>query len=295
METVSCCPACGVEGKPTIIPVPDHEYGLDYQAPYAHCPSCGTAYQQPMPTFAALASFYPESYHSKIPGGRLKTIRNDMRIKRLLSVLPFEGAVCDFGCGDGSFLKQFAEARPDLELFGYEIDATDRIVRIPGSKITLVYGRLEQLFELLPQCAMITLNHVIEHLPDPLSSIRSLREKLAEGGIIEGQTPAANSLEHRLFGTKWSGYHAPRHTVVFSAEGLQALLRRAELKEVSTVRAFNVAGLAVTLGSIPHGDEPGIIHRAGFYWLWLLGWATLLSPFDQLSGRWAIMDFSAKR
>ena len=47
---------------------------------------------------------------------------------------------------------------------------------------------------------------------------------LTAAHCMEGQTPAAGSLEQRVFGSFWSGYHAPRHTVVFSASGLDQFL-----------------------------------------------------------------------
>ena len=60
------------------------------------------------------------------------------------------------------------------------------------------------------------MNHVIEHLPDPFTTLSRLVARLEPGGWLEGQTPAAQSLEHHVFGQYSSGYHAPRHTVVFS-------------------------------------------------------------------------------
>jgi hypothetical protein len=159
-----------------------------------------------------------------------------------------------------------------------------------GAKI--VKGQLSDLLEVLPRCSLITMNHVIEHLPDPLATVTALSERLADRGVFEGQTPASDSLEHAVFRLRWSGYHAPRHTVVFSRAGLRTMLQRCGFSAPRTESALNPAGIAVSLGSLPHRG-PGRIRRNGFKWLSLLGMATLLAPIDLLSGRPGIMNFVA--
>ena len=110
--------------------------------------------------------------------------------------------------------------------------------------------------------------------------------------MLEGQTPAADSLEHAVFGRKWSGFHSPRHTVVFSREGLRRFLGRCGFSAPTINAAFNPAGVAVSLGSL--GDSgAGRIRRSGIRWMALLGGATLAAPLDLLSGRPGIVDFVA--
>jgi len=247
-----------------------------------------------MPTLPELASFYPPDYHSMIHAGLLARIRNGMRIRRLGKLLTGEGAVLDYGCGDGAFLVQAAEQLPGWQFWGYEIaDRAERIV-LSGGAVTLVKGAVSDLLAALPACRLITLNHVIEHLPDPLVVVKALVEKLLPGGVFEGQTPAADSLERTVFGSRWSGYHAPRHTVVFSRKGLCSLLERSGLSAPIMRGAFNPASLAVSLGSLPHNDS-GRIHRSGIKWLGLLALGGMLGPVDLLSGRPGIMNFVAHK
>ena len=158
--------------------------------------------------------------------------------------------------------------------------------------MTIVKGRPDDLFARLPLCSLITLNHVIEHLPSPQSIVNRLVDRLLPGGAFEGQTPAADSLERRVFGTRWSGYHAPRHTVVFSQSGLRQMLTRTGLREVSTTGAANPAALAVSIGSLAHSG-PGRIRRHGLKWLSLLAVAAILAPVDLLCRKPGVMDFAA--
>ena len=201
----------------------------------------------------------------------------------------------DYGSGNGDFLRYVARRRPGPEYYGFEIGDRREVSVLDGGAVTIVRGDVDDVCSVLPPCRLITMNHVIEHLPDPLAVVSALTAMLAPGGVLEGQTPAAGSLEHRLFRGAWSGYHAPRHTVVFSPAGLSVLLEKAGLEDVSVEKAFNPAGLAVSLASVPRAGRGGRIRRAGPSWLLFVGMATVLAPIDLLSGSPAIVDFTARR
>lgn len=289
------CPACGAAEASAPVPVPDREYGLDHVATYATCRGCATVFQDPMPAPSELAMFYPEDYHSQTGQGPVGRFRHQVRLRRLATLGEDEGPVLDFGCGNGAFLLHAAAHRPGREYYGFEIADRPDVVALEGGAVTIVRGDLDALLATVPNCRVITMNHVIEHLPDPLAVVSALAGKLEPGGALEGQTPAAGSLEHRLFGTRWSGYHAPRHTVVFSRHGLATLLAGANLVDVSVRGAFNPAALAVSLASVPQGSRGGRVRRQGAVWLGCLAMATLLAPFDLLSGSPGIVDFLARR
>ncbi len=292
--TRSTCSACGAQVIAKGVEVPDYEYGLSHLARYVECGACGALFQEPMPTLRELAGFYPPDYHSMTHAGLLSKIRNDLRIARLAKLVAGNGAILDYGCGDGTFLLQAAERMPSRLFWGFEIaDHTEKIV-LSGGAVTIVKGTLPDLLALLPACSLITLNHVIEHLPEPFATVKALVEQLLPGGAFEGQTPSADSLEHAVFGRRWSGYHAPRHTVVFSRAGLCRLLERCGLTSPTVEGAFNPAGLAVSLASTLHSGA-GRIKRSGVHWLFFLALAGLLAPIDLLSGRPGIINFVAHK
>ena len=294
-EQDNVCPACR-EGSP-VNPraVADHEYGISFRASYWECNNCGSLYQIPMPSLEALASFYPANYHSYNSKGLLTRIRLNMRVKRVANLVRPEESFLDFGCGNGAFLRYAAMKLPGRRFFGYEISDRREIQTTEDGNVTIVRGDLQDLWDLLPPCRLITINHAIEHLPEPEVTVRSLYEKLSIGGFLEGQTPSVNSLERRVFGKLWSGYHAPRHTVIFSRAGLQALLTRLKFDDIEITGAFNPAALAVSLGSVLHGAGPGVITRRGIYWLFLLGLGAALGPIDLCCRAPGVMDFRATR
>jgi len=294
LDDAFVCRACGAHEGGASLDVPDHEYGTGVVVTYVSCGACGSLTQHPMPSAATLASYYPATYHSFSGRGLLTRVRDARRIARLARMVEAaKGVVLDFGCGDGRFLVEAARALPH-RFFGYEIGDATRVDEPVAGRVTIVRGHVDALFDVLPACDLVTMHHVIEHLPDPVDTLTRLASKLTAGGRLAGQTPRADSLERRAFGARFSGFHAPRHTVVFSERGLARALARAGLVDVDVRGAFNPAALAVSVASLGNGEQGGTIRRAGTRWLVALGAAAALAPLDLLSGAPGIQDFSAR-
>jgi SAM-dependent methyltransferase len=286
------CPACASPEVAASFTIPDHEYQLDHRTDYVCCRSCGTLYQAQMPGVSELARFYPAKYHSFGTGGTIARLKHRVRLARLSAFLHSpQPVVLDYGCGDGTFITQAAAARSGIAFWGYEIAARKERSVTMGGRVTIIKGSFADLLEELPPCDLITMNHVIEHIPDPLEVFVELRHRLKDSGTLEGQTPAADSLERRVFGNAWSGFHAPRHTVIFSRAGLTAFMQRARFRKPAITLAFNPAAIAVSLASLRHGDHPGRIARSGASWLMYLAAATAIYPIDVLSGSPGIMNY----
>ena len=290
------CPACQSEKIQSLFTVPDHEYNVDYRAPYAQCLDCFSFFQLPMPDSARLSDFYPANYHSFDSNKTLGKLKQKQRLKRLRSLVDFNRiSLLDYGCGSGAFIKESAKEMPAAEFYGYEISSQNEKEILFDGRVVLLKGSLEFLLQELPMCDVITMNHVIEHLPDPWKVLSSLQTKLNRNGILEGQTPATDSLEQKIFKKGWSGFHAPRHTVIFSKKGLRKILERAGFAQSQITPAFNPAGIAVSLASLSQGDSPGNISRRSLSWLFCVGAATLFYPIDLLSGAPGIINFYAEK
>jgi SAM-dependent methyltransferase len=288
------CPACASASIAARVCVPDHEYGLTHVATYARCGGCGSLYQQPMPEIGELAAYYPSNYHSFTASGVIPRLKHRARLKRLTSfVNTSRPVVLDYGCGDGGFIRDAAARAAGWQFWGYEIASRSEKILKEDGRVTIIRGSLDDLLSELPPCDLVTMNHVIEHLPDPVSVLTALRQRMPGGAVLEGQTPAADSFECRVFGTAWSGFHAPRHTVVFSRPGLTAAIERAHFIAPQVTTAFNPAGIAVSLASALHGRQRGKVRRTGGAWLGYLAAATVLQPIDRLSGCPGIVNYVA--
>lgn len=70
---------------------------------------------------------------------------------------------------------------------------------------------------------LITLNQVIEHVPDPGTLLRVVRDRLAPGGRVVLSFPNAMSLQRRLTGTRWINWHVPYHQHHFNKRSIELL------------------------------------------------------------------------
>jgi len=73
---------------------------------------------------------------------------------------------------------------------------------------------------------VVTLFHVLEHLPDPGTALLVVRSLLRAEGVLVAQVPNVDSYQARLFGRRWYGLDVPRHVVNFTAQSLARLLAR---------------------------------------------------------------------
>jgi SAM-dependent methyltransferase len=78
----------------------------------------------------------------------------------------------------------------------------------------------------------IRLNHVLEHLPDPLRSLRRIRQLMAPGGSLFIEVPNADAVAAWLYGHCWLGWDVPRHLYTFNCATLKPLLALAGFTEV---------------------------------------------------------------
>ncbi|MBF0136009.1 MAG: class I SAM-dependent methyltransferase [Magnetococcales bacterium] len=166
---VHCCTRCG-----TIQKNPDRHWQAETRQIYA-------AYQ----IYAQTGSGEHPVFESQ---GHIIN-RSEKLLHNLLQAvpLPASGSLLDIGCGNGSLLESFSRIQPDWQLYGTEWNDQHRrtIEAIPGVKGFFV-GDPEQApgrFDL------ITVVHVLEHVPNPVAFLRRLMPKLTPNGILFVQVP----------------------------------------------------------------------------------------------------------
>jgi len=87
------------------------------------------------------------------------------------------------------------------------------------------------------QFDVITMFHVLEHVADPARTLRNLKDRLTDDGLLVIEVPNIESWGFRWFGKGWRGLDLPRHVTHFSPQTLTGLLRRTGFEPVS-VRRF---------------------------------------------------------
>lgn len=138
--------------------------------------------------------------------------------------------VLDIGCGSCLSLLELRQL--GVEPYGVEADPNvAAIAERYGLNVHI--GSIHdnpfpgQVFDL------ITLNQVIEHVPDPASLLRVVRKLLAPGGRIVLSFPNVSSWQRRLSGTRWINWHVPYHQHHFNRSSFASLARNQGYEVVS--------------------------------------------------------------
>ena len=103
--------------------------------------------------------------------------------------LPATGRLLDIGCGNGAFIGAFSNAMPGWTLAGTELSDTNKatVEAIRGVEALYTCALADT-----PGCfGMISLVHVLEHIADPTSFLRTVAAKLEHGGTLFIEVPDA--------------------------------------------------------------------------------------------------------
>jgi SAM-dependent methyltransferase len=97
------------------------------------------------------------------------------------------GKLIDIGCGNGAALRNFSGALPEWQLYGSELSGAARasLATLPNF-VDLFTGPIEWIGE---RFDMVTMIHSLEHMPDPLATLRGACQLLGEGGALFVEVP----------------------------------------------------------------------------------------------------------
>lgn len=187
----------------------------------------GTRYERSLAVGYWLARLYP----------KVREIL-DVEFRYLPRLRPGEKArLLDVGCGNGGFLAKARDA--GWEVFGCDPDPLAvEIARSQGLEVRL--GEAPVWEDMKDRFDVITLSHVLEHVPDPYATILQLRELLRDGGLLYIDTPNIDAVGHELYGRYWQGLDAPRHLCVLSRRALIQVLKTSGMTNISFQTRANV-------------------------------------------------------
>jgi SAM-dependent methyltransferase len=220
------CPICERDLIEALAPLYDDRYGYPGEFALYRCNACRhrwLAWQPDEPTRAALYSeYYPRTARSAdvVP---VPTYGNPVaawwRGRRSSAAfwVPRDVRVLDIGCGFGEALAYHRRRGCDVE--GVETDRNiARVAEQHGFAVRV--GAFDPAHYAAASFDYVTMDQVIEHMPDPVASLRGVGRVLAPSGRLVLSTPNAESLNARLFGRRWIHWHAPYHLHFFSVASL---------------------------------------------------------------------------
>ncbi len=226
MQSVDQCPLCG-NHKSSLF---DSRLFRDQKVINRICTNCGLVFQSPHMDDAELQEFYNHEYRLVYQGQEGPTPKEIStqrgRAKSLVSFMHSKtGKITrhlDIGCSLG-FLLQEVKSKYDTHPVGVEPGAAYR--EYAQQQALKVYASLEELKEAGENnFDLISMAHVLEHLPDPVSTLKDLRENLLspEGWLL---IEVPNLYAHDSFEIA--------HLVSFSPHTLTQVVQKAGYKVLS--------------------------------------------------------------
>lgn len=193
------------------------------------------------------ADYFTEGFIGRIdPWQRAFELANNRRTWRRLAprVAP-RASWLEIGVGSGS-LMAYAASR-GMRVSGCDASRAvcEYVRRRYGLPVT--HGHVADLAA-ADRYDVVILNHVLEHVPDPVGMLREIRARLSPGGCLHVAVPNVGSWDARLPG--WISY-APYHLVYFTHASLAQALAHAGFTAapVGTFEPFSGWTLAV-LGTL---------------------------------------------
>jgi 2-polyprenyl-3-methyl-5-hydroxy-6-metoxy-1,4-benzoquinol methylase len=184
------------------------------------CARCGLtlspAIWQPHANELLEAEWFGENYQPETSCWvRWFEILNNRRTMGLLTrARPCGRRLLEVGVGSGSLL--LAAREQGFEVMGCDLSRAI-CTRAERLGIRVHCGRLEEL-QGEGQFDMVLINHVLEHVHDPVALLRDARRLLAPGGLVHICVPNVSCSEARLRG--WTSYE-PYHLTYFTPATLK--------------------------------------------------------------------------
>jgi SAM-dependent methyltransferase len=198
--------------------------------PYLECTACGFIFRPDLDR-AAVSEVYAGGGYEQVRGQHymreLPHRRRDARV-RLEYLRPWAraGRLLDVGAAGGAFVAEAELAGFDAR--GIEPVASFAHIAREQLRVDVRDGRLEDA-ELGAGNDVITMWHVLEHVPEPLAAVRRLAGALSHDGIIAMEVPNAGSAVARHMGPAWPSLEPAVHVNQFTPESLRLVLERAGL------------------------------------------------------------------
>jgi 2-polyprenyl-3-methyl-5-hydroxy-6-metoxy-1,4-benzoquinol methylase len=230
--------------------------------PVTCCSGCGLTYVDPIPTREELTRFYAERYRLEYKQASQPALRHIYRAGkvalgrlRVAALLASPGArALDCGAGGGEFT--YLMTSRGFRMTGIEPNDGYREYARREYGVDLRAGTLDDVDFDAGEFDLITMFHVLEHVPDPAAALRRLGGWLRPGGHLYIEVPNAltavsspSNLYHR----------APLY--YFAAAPLASLAERAGLVPVLTDGAPGLANITAVFRKPAAGAAARITAR----------------------------------
>lgn len=187
-STLGKCPICGFTGdraaRVTIQKNPTVSLLL--------CPRCRGLSASHMPSAKTLGDFY-DSYYANYTHAHVTLYKPERLARRLVREVDVdkdhEFRIMDLGGGDGTISILTARRIASMQKRDVSIEIVDYHSGEPPHEDAISIKFVNNLDDATPNCDLIIASAVFEHIPDLLSTLPKIFQKLRPGGILYARTP----------------------------------------------------------------------------------------------------------
>nr|WP_246125960.1 class I SAM-dependent methyltransferase [Bizionia myxarmorum] len=196
---------------------------------------------KPQPSLENLPAYYKsEDYISHTDTRRnlfekayhlVRSIALKSKLKLINASANSDKTLLDIGCGTGDFLQ--TALKDNWKVSGIEPNPDAR--KIANSKTDNAVFDTSQLSKFESKSFnVISLWHVLEHLPDFNEQLAIYKTLLKDSGTLVIAVPNHKSYDAEYYQSFWAAYDVPRHLWHFSQNGMSQLLAKHGFKVVET-------------------------------------------------------------
>lgn len=227
------CPLCSGNVLAPYLDTKDYFYTQELFS-LVQCEQCSFVFTNPVPAIPNKYYETPDylSHNTKNNGifGGLYSIIRKINIKRkfrLVTRYCSSGTMLDIGCGTGELLHFFATN--DWVVTGVEPNVTAREFAIKNYNLNVLN---ENELDNLGSGAydVISMWHVLEHVPDLHKRLSQINRLLKVGGTVFIALPNLASPDSKKYQKYWSALDVPRHLYHFTQDTFVKLISKHNMK-----------------------------------------------------------------
>lgn len=240
MKAIDKCPVCeGTSFHPLTTAI---DYTVSQKTfNIVQCNNCTLAMTSPRPDDASLGLYYQSDQYISHTAkantiidrlyliARKFTLSSKYRIVRRWTT---GYDLLDYGAGTADFLG-YMHGR------GFNVTGIE-----PSTEARTIASKRHPDISIQPdlpsaqQFDIITLWHVLEHIPDLSATLQKLRSILAPNGRMFIAVPTLTAWESKYYGAHWAAYDVPRHLWHFAPGTMKPLLEKNRLRQLGVIPMY---------------------------------------------------------
>jgi SAM-dependent methyltransferase len=213
----AACMLCG-SGRSAVY---YHRDGNDH---ILRCLQCGLLFVSPRPAKEKLEELYRASDPGYILRYKDRIFRRGRKILNAVQKFKKKGVLLDVGCGYGFFMD-LAE-KNGWKTKGVELSPAGARFARENFGLDVFTGNITEARLADKSFDLISLQHTLEHIPEPLDMLITLRNKLKDDGILSIAVPNALSLAARSARINWVCLSERTHLFHYTKKTLRLLLEK---------------------------------------------------------------------